>query len=71
MDRSKMDDALKQKSEKFTMSAEQVARIGLKGMFAGKAEIIPGFVNWISVKMVSFVPKSITEGIAYKLYEKK
>jgi len=71
MDRAQMDDALKQKAEKFTMGAEEVARIGLKGMFAGKAEIIPGFVNWISVKMVSFVPKSLTEGIAYKLYKKK
>ncbi len=71
MDRAKMDDALKQKAEKFTMTAEEVARIGLKGMFAGKAEIIPGFINWISVKMVSFVPKSVTEGIAYKLYKTK
>jgi len=51
------------------MTAEEVARIGVKGMFAGKAEVIPGFVNWISVKMVSFVPKFLIETIAYNLYK--
>jgi short-subunit dehydrogenase len=70
MDRAQMDDSLKQKAEKFTMPAEQVAKASVKGMFAGKAEVIPGFVNWFSVKMVSFVPKIITEQIAYKLYKK-
>jgi short-subunit dehydrogenase len=68
MDRAHMNDSLKQKAEKFTMPAEAVAKIGLKGMFGGKSEIIPGFINWISAKMVSFVPKKITEQIAYNLY---
>jgi len=71
MDRALMDDVMKQKAEKVTMKAEDVARIGVKGMFAGKAEVIPGFVNWISVKMVSFVPKFLTETIAYNLYRQK
>ncbi len=71
MDRALMDDAMKQKAEKVTMTAEEVARIGVKGMFAGKAEVIPGFINWISVKMVSFVPKYLTESIAYNLYKQK
>jgi len=70
MDRAHMNDALKQKAEKFTMPADVVARIGIKGLFADKAEIIPGFVNWISAKMVSFVPKMLTEKIAYNLYKK-
>ncbi len=71
MDRAKMNDSLKEKAEKFTMTAEEVARIGIKGMLAGKSEIIPGFVNWISAKMVCVVPKSFTESIAYKLYKTK
>jgi short-subunit dehydrogenase len=69
MDRAHMNDSLKQKAEKFTMSAEEVARIGLNGMFNGKSEIIPGFINWFSAKMVSFVPKKMTEQIAYNLYK--
>ena len=71
MDRANMDDALKQKAEKFTMRADEVARIGVNGMFAGKAEVIPGLVNWISVKMVSFLPKYLIEKIAYNLYKQK
>ncbi|HEY5826031.1 MAG TPA: SDR family oxidoreductase [Cyclobacteriaceae bacterium] len=71
MDRALMDDAMKQKAEKVTMTPEEVARIGVVGMLAGKAEVIPGFINWISVKMVSFVPKFLTETIAYNLYKQK
>jgi len=71
MDRALMNDDMKQKAEKVTMTADVVARIGVKGMFAGKAEVIPGFINWISVKMVSFVPKFLTETIAYNLYKQK
>lgn len=70
MDRANMDDALKQKAEKFTTPADVVAKIGVEGTFAGKAEVIPGFVNLVSVKMVNFVPKVLTEKIAFNLYKK-
>jgi uncharacterized protein len=70
MDRAHMNDALRQKAEKFTMTADAVAQIGIKRMFAGKAEIIPGFLNKLSVAMIRFVPKKITERIAYNLYKK-
>ncbi len=68
MDRARMD-ALKQKAEKFSMNAGDVARIGIEGMFNGKAEIIPGFVNWISAKLTGFVPKALTERIAAGIYK--
>ena len=68
MNRAKME-ALKKKAEKFSMSAEVVARIGIDGMFHGKAEIIPGLVNWISAKLTSFVPKALTERIAAGIYK--
>lgn len=68
IDRAKMS-SLREKAEKVTMKAEDVARIALKGMFDNQAEIIPGFVNWISVKAVGLLPKSLTERIAKSLYE--
>jgi hypothetical protein len=68
MDRARMD-ALKQKAEKFSMDADEVARIGIEGMFNGKAEIIPGFINWISAKLTGFVPKNLTEQIAAGIYK--
>jgi short-subunit dehydrogenase len=68
MDRAGMQN-LKERAEKFAMSAESVAKIGIEGMYKGKAEIIPGFVNWFSAKLTGFVPKALTEKIAASLYE--
>jgi uncharacterized protein len=60
---------LKERAEKVSMKAEDVAKIAVKGMFAGKAEIVPGFLNWISVAFVKHLPKSLTEQIAAGLYK--
>lgn len=60
---------LKERAEKVSMKAEDVARIAVKGMFAGKAEIVPGFLNWMSVAFVKHLPKALTEKIAAGLYK--
>lgn len=67
MNRAKMD-ALKETAAKFNMKPEVVARIAIDGMLKGKAEIIPGFVNWISAQMTYLMPKSVPENIAKKIY---
>jgi len=68
MDRAGME-ALKEKAKKFEMSPPAVAKIAIRGMFAKKAEIIPGFTNYISAKLASMVPKSLTEKIAAGIYK--
>jgi uncharacterized protein len=60
---------MKERAEKFSMQADVVARIAIKGMFNRKAEIIPGFMNWISVKATYFLPKYLVEKIAAGLYK--
>jgi short-subunit dehydrogenase len=60
---------IKDRAEKFSMTAEAVAKIALNGMFAGKAEIIPGITNWLSAKLAEIVPKQIPETIARNLYK--
>ena len=50
------------------MKPEAVAKIAIRELFKGKAEIIPGFVNWISVKITYFLPKYLIEKIAAGLY---
>ena len=70
MNRANMD-ALKETAAKFNMKPEVVARIAVEGMLKGQAEIIPGFVNWISSKMTSLLPKSVAENIAKKIYTGK
>lgn len=68
IDRARLQ-AIKERADKFSMSAEAVARIGIDGMLKGKAEIIPGFVNWFSSQLTGFVPKVLTEKIAAGLYK--
>ncbi len=70
VDRAGMQ-VMKERAEKFSMKPEAVAKIGLAGMLNGKAEIIPGFINWLSVKLTYLVPKNLTEKIAEGLYKVK
>ncbi|HEV8515613.1 MAG TPA: SDR family oxidoreductase [Cyclobacteriaceae bacterium] len=60
---------LKERAEKFSMSADQVARIAIKGMFNKRAEVITGFVNWLSVQFTYLLPKNLIENIAAGLYK--
>ncbi len=62
---------IEKKAEKFSMTAEDVARISVNGMFSRKAEIIPGFLNWITAKLVGHLPKILTEKIAGDLYKRE
>lgn len=58
-----------QRASKFNMTPEAVAKFAVKGMFAGKNEIIPGVTNSVSALLTRFVPKALTEKIAAGLYE--
>jgi short-subunit dehydrogenase len=69
VDRAGMSDSIKKKADAFGMTPEDVAKIGLKGMFSGKAEIVPGLLNKITVWFTAIVPKSIPENIAVNLYK--
>ena len=62
-------DAIKELAEKFNMSPDEVAKTAIKGMFKRKAEIVPGFLNKLSARAVSFVPKKLVETIAANLYK--
>lgn len=68
--RAGMSDEIKKKSETFGMSSEDVAVIGIKGMYKGTPEIIPGLLNKIIVLITAFVPKYVTEKIAKNLYKR-
>ncbi len=68
IDRANMG-MLKEKSEKFSMTPDEVAKIAIRGMFANEAEIIPGLMNWTTAKVVPLLPKSWPEKIAMNLYK--
>ena len=69
-DRAGMGAELQKTAAKISMTAEAVAEIGVAGLLAGEAEIIPGLINKISAGFTSLVPKSLTEKIAASIYEK-
>ncbi|KIA96882.1 short-chain dehydrogenase [Pedobacter kyungheensis] len=62
-------DAFSKMAEKFNMKPDEVAEIALKGMFAKKSEIIPGFTNIISVYANRVLPKAFIEKIAAGIYK--
>lgn len=62
-------DALADLAARFNMDAPEVARIGLAGMFKGKAEIIPGFLNKLSATGSRYLNKALIEQITAGLYK--
>lgn len=62
-------DAFNKMAEKFNMRPDEVAEIALKGMFAEKSEIIPGFTNIISVYANRILPKGFIEKMAAGIYK--
>ncbi len=64
-------EAVRETAERYGMSAEAVAGQGLKGLFAGKAEIIPGALNVLTATATRLLPKRLIENVAAGLYKKK
>lgn len=56
-------------AEKFNMSPTAVASIAVKGMLAGRPEVIVGLVNKLGAVMAWLLPKSVVEKTAMKIYE--
>jgi short-subunit dehydrogenase len=63
-------DSLAELAEKFNMQPNEVAKIGVEGMFNQKAEIIPGFLNKLSAIGSRYINKSLIERITAGLYKK-
>lgn len=56
-------------AEKFNMTPETVAALAVKGMLAGKPEVITGFINKLGAAMAWLLPKTMVERTAMKIYE--
>jgi len=67
--RAGMGSSLKQLARKFNMLPDEVAKTAVKGLFAGKSEIIPGFTNILNAYLPRFVPKLLTEAVGARIYK--
>lgn len=70
IERAGMPKAIQATAEKFEMTSDEVARIGIDGLLKGKAEIVPGLLNRLTVKATYLLPKWLTEKLAANIYEK-
>jgi uncharacterized protein len=67
--RAQLGEKGKKAAEKLNMTPETVASLAVKGMFAGKPEVITGFINKLGAAMAWLLPKTIVERTAMKIYE--
>lgn len=67
--RAGMGPSIQRTAEKFNMTPESVAKIAIKGLFSGKAEILPGFHNKLNAFLPRFFPKALVEKIAGNIYQ--
>jgi len=67
--RARMNERARKTAVRYNMTPESVAKIAVKGLFDGKAEIIPGFSNKLHAFFPKFFPKSLVENIAAGIYK--
>lgn len=62
-----MDDLAK----RFGSEAQPVAKAALNALFAGKAEVVPGFMDGLTARVMSWLPSSLVERVASGIYLKR
>jgi len=62
---------MQETAKKFEMTAEAVAKSGLRAMFNKKAECVPGFLNYLNVKLSFILPDALLEKVAGNIYQSK
>jgi short-subunit dehydrogenase len=68
-DRADIPEKARKASEKVVMTPQDVAKTSVDAMFAGKTEVIPGFVNKLGAFLAWLAPKAITEKVAAGIYQ--
>jgi uncharacterized protein len=68
-DRASIPEKARKAAEKVVMSPEEVAKISVDAMFAGKTEVIPGVVNKLGAFLAWLAPKALIEKVTAGIYE--
>jgi len=67
--RAKIGKKGMQAAQKVNMTPEAVAQAAVKAMYAGRPEVITGFINKLGAFLVWVLPKGLVETTAMKLYQ--
>jgi hypothetical protein len=62
-----MDDL----AQRFGSSPAPVAKAALNALFAGKAEVVPGFMDGLTAGVMNLLPSSLVERVASGIYLKR
>ncbi len=54
-----------------TMTAQEVARLGLAGLFAGQREVVTGSSNWLVAQFSSLLPSWLVLKLAARNFERR
>lgn len=67
--RAQMKEKAKETASKLNATPESVAAIAVTAMFAGKREVVTGFINKLGVFLVWLLPKNFVEKTAAGIYK--
>ncbi|PWT71881.1 MAG: NAD(P)-dependent oxidoreductase [Bacteroidetes bacterium] len=67
--RAKVGEKGVKTAEKVNMTPQKVAELSVNAMFAGKAELITGFINKVGAFLSWLMPNGVVEKTAMKIYE--
>jgi short-subunit dehydrogenase len=67
--RANMNERTKKIANRFYMSPQAVAKNAVKAMFSCKREMIPGFINKLTIFLTWLAPKRLTERTAENIYK--
>jgi short-subunit dehydrogenase len=66
--RANLNEKARKAGAKLNMTAEKVANLAIDAMYAGKTEIITGFMNQLGAAFVWLLPKMLAEKVAAGIY---
>jgi uncharacterized protein len=69
--RARMKEHTLKVADRFNMTAEEVGKIAVDGLFEGKEEIVPGFYNKLNSFLPRLFPVSFVRKIAASIYAPK
>lgn len=71
VNRARMGESIKKTAERFNMTSEEVAKIGIDALFKGKAEVVAGWFNKFGAFIPRFFPEKFICWVVGNIYEPK
>ena len=71
VDRAGMGTSIRKAAEKYNLSPQKVAKLGVTALFKGKSEILTGFNTKVGVFLSGIAPKIISETFGANIFQKK